>query len=44
MTTRDTKKTPRDVDALGMLESWTRDDPAMQAMLAKERSKAAVAR
>lgn len=27
-----------------MLESWTRDDPAMQAMLAQERSSAAVAR
>lgn len=44
MTTRKAKKLPADADALRMLESWTRDDPAMQAMLAEERSNAAVAR
>ncbi|MBI2071582.1 MAG: XRE family transcriptional regulator [Gemmatimonadetes bacterium] len=31
-------------DAVRMLESWTRDDAAMQALLAEERSKAAVGR
>lgn len=44
MTTRNAKKVPPDADALRMLESWTRDDAAMQALLAEERSNAAVAR
>ena len=44
MTTRNAKKVPPDADALRMLESSTRDDPAMQALLAEERSNAAVAR
>ena len=44
MSTRKTKKLPRDADALRMLESLSRDDPAMQEILAEERSNAAVAR
>jgi ribosome-binding protein aMBF1 (putative translation factor) len=44
MGTRKTKKLPRDADALRMLEPLSRDDPAMQEMLAEERSNAAVAR
>lgn len=44
MTTRKAKKVPADADALRMLESWTRNDSAMQAMLAEERSNAAVGR
>lgn len=44
MTTRKAQKVPARANALRMLESWTRDDPAMQVMLAEERSKAAVAR
>jgi len=44
MSTRKTKKLPRDADALRMLESLSRDDPAMQEMVAEERSNAAVAR
>jgi|SRR5918996_901713 predicted XRE-type DNA-binding protein len=44
MRTRKTKKVPGDADALRMLESLTRDDSAMQEMLAEERSNAAVAR
>jgi ribosome-binding protein aMBF1 (putative translation factor) len=31
-------------DATEMLEAWTRDDVEMQALLAEERSKAAIAR
>ena len=44
MSTRTIKKLPRDADALRMLEPLSRDDPAMQEMLAEERSNAAVAR
>ncbi len=44
MTTRKANKVPADADALRMLESWTHDDSAMQAMLAEERSNAAVGR
>lgn len=44
MSTRKTKKRSGDADALRMLESLSRDDPAMQEMLAEERSNAAVAR
>jgi len=44
MSTRKTKKPPSNADALRMLESVSRDDPAMQEMLAEERSNAAVAR
>src|SRR2546422_2463747 len=43
MTTRKAHKDPAALDAVRLLESWTRDDPAMQALLAEERSKAAVA-
>jgi hypothetical protein len=38
------KKGPRNADALGILGSWTKDDPALQQMIAEERSNAAVAR
>lgn len=44
MGTRKTKKLPADADALRMLETLTRNDSAMQEMLAEERSNAAVAR
>ena len=44
MSTRKTKKAPADADALRMLESLSRDDSAMQQMLAEERTNAAVAR
>jgi len=44
MSTRKTKKVSGDADALRMLEPLSRDDPAMQEMLAEERSNAAVAR
>jgi transcriptional regulator with XRE-family HTH domain len=44
MSTRKTKKIPRDADALRMLETLTRNDAAMEEMLAEERSNAAVAR
>ena len=44
MGTRKTRKVSGDADALRMLESLIRDDSAMQAMLAEERSNAAVAR
>ncbi len=44
MSTRKTKKIPGEADALRMLETLTRNDSAMQEMLAEERSHAAVAR
>lgn len=44
MSTRKTKRPSADADALRMLESLSRDDRAMQEMLAEERSNAAVAR
>jgi ribosome-binding protein aMBF1 (putative translation factor) len=44
MSTRKTKKPSAGADAVRMLESLSRDDPAMQEMLAEERSNAAVAR
>ena len=44
MSTRKIKKPSGAADALRMLESLSRDDPAMQEMLAEERSNAAVAR
>lgn len=44
MSTRKTKKPSADADALRMLEPLSRDDPAMQELLAEERSNAAVAR
>ena len=40
MSTRKTKKLPRDAGVLRMLEPLSRDDPAMQEMLAEERSNA----
>lgn len=44
MSTRKTKKARGDADALRMLEPLIADDPALQEMLAEERSNAAVAR
>ena len=44
MSTRKIKKPSGTADVLQMLEPLSRDDPAMQEMLAEERSNAAVAR
>jgi ribosome-binding protein aMBF1 (putative translation factor) len=44
MGTRRVKNVAAGADAVRMLESWTRNDGAMQALLAEERAKAAVAR
>lgn len=44
MTTRRGKKLPANADAMGILGAWTRDDPALQRMIAEERGNAAVAR
>ena len=44
MSTRKIKKPSGTADVLRMLEPLRRDDPAMQEMLAEERSNAAVAR
>ena len=44
MSTHRGKKARAGADALRMLDAWTRDDPAMQAMLAEERGQAVVAR
>jgi ribosome-binding protein aMBF1 (putative translation factor) len=44
MATRRRKNVATNTDAVRMLEVWTRDDGPMRALLAEERSKAAVAR
>ncbi len=44
MKRRATKTIPPTADALAILEGWSKDDPQMQAMVAEERSNAAVAR
>ena len=44
MTRRAGKKIPRAADAHAILDSWTKGDLAMQAMIAEERGHAAVAR
>ena len=44
MTSRKRKYAAAGGDATEMLEAWTRDDVEMQAVLAEERSKAAIAR
>lgn len=44
MTTRRRNRVPANADALDILRSWTKDDSALQRMIAEERSNTAVAR
>lgn len=44
MKSRLQKKVPANADALNIMASWYKDDPAMQQMIAEERTNAAVAR